>query len=165
MAAYCWLGVSVEKGPTSSQDVASLPPLGAPSLLTSYLFVFVKATFPEPGLQLVLFFLYCLRRSQLEGQENWSGKALLVCHRWLRAGPGLRLLLAARRLYRLAGAEDWAALSQGGETVLALIASRSCFCVAGQSSCESAAALWALPVEEREEALPGSLRCPQHFQT
>lgn len=113
LAAYCWLGVAMEKSLTSSQDVASLPPLGAPCLLTSYLFVFVKATFPEPGLRLVLFFLCCLRRSQLEGQESWSGKALHVCHRWLRgrAGPapaigGLAPVQTGRG-WGLSGAVPW----------------------------------------------------------
>lgn len=65
-----------------------------------FLFVlFVKATFPEPGLQLVLFFLCCLPYSQLEGQEKRSGKLLHVCHRWLQDGSArLCLILAASRL-------------------------------------------------------------------
>lgn len=108
LAGYCWVCVGVEKGWTFSQDVASLPSLrGSQEESTvpfNFLFVFVKATFPELGLQLVLFFLCCLRYSQLEGQENWSGKVLHVCHRWLQDGsdclPGclaacLRMVLAA----------------------------------------------------------------------
>lgn len=80
--------MGVEEGWTFSQDVASLPLLRGSQEESSvpfnffFLFVlFVKATFPEPGLQLVLFFLCCLPYSQLEGQEKRSGKLLHVCHR------------------------------------------------------------------------------------
>ena len=102
LAGYCWVYVGVEEGWTFSQDVASLPSLRGSQEESSVPFnfficaVFVKATFPELGLQLVLFFLCCLPHSQLEGQENRSGKLLHVCHRWLQDGSTrLRLVLAA----------------------------------------------------------------------
>lgn len=99
LAAYCWGCGGVEEGWTYSQDVASLPSLRGSWEESSvpfnffYLCCVCKGHIPRAWLQLVLFFLCCLPHSQLEGQENRSGKLVHVCHRWLREVPGVGSLM------------------------------------------------------------------------
>lgn len=93
--------------------------------------MFVKATFPALGLKLVLFFLCCLRHSQLEGQENRSGKLLRACHQWLQDGSArLCMVWAASRPCGSQGqGQAWIMLSQGGRHCVCTPYSRPCFCI------------------------------------